>query len=155
MIVCLLCFESSLDGKKSVAARVPVHNLNFLVAFVSKGTFTRIILFYLIVQPGSFHYVSSLSFRSLLFATSHGPRFDFTPYTIQISNKGTYFINGYITLLSTTGLESSYYNTSSSSDTQSGFEAHAATCRQKISWHPRSQATFRLKRTRAFFRPSR
>jgi hypothetical protein len=63
-----------------------------------------------------------------LFAASHGPRLYFTPYSIQISNKGTFLINGYLTIPSTTGLESSGCSTSPTSDIESGFEAHAATC---------------------------
>ena len=73
-------------------------------------------------------YVPSFSFGSLLFATSHGPGSHFAYYTILLPNQGTFFFHGYLTVSSTTGLDSPIYHTTSSSYITIGFEAHAATC---------------------------
>ena len=80
-------------------------------------------------QLRSTQYVTPLSFGPLLYATRHGPRPDFFAHSIQITNKGTLFFHGYITISSATGLGPSGTCTSSSGDIENRFKTDAATCR--------------------------
>jgi hypothetical protein len=54
-----------------------------------------------------------------LYATRHGPRPDLLAHTIQITNKGTLLLNGYITISSATELDPSGTYTLSPCDIES------------------------------------
>ena len=111
-------------------------------------------------QLRSNQYVTLLSFGPLLYATRHGPRPDLLAHTIQITNKGTLLLNGYITISSATELDPSGTYTSSPCDIESWFEAYMQQLADRnpyilTSWHHRLPATCLLMNMTVFFRPSR
>ena len=98
---------------------------------ISKPVLTLIIFH---THAASFSkYVSSLPFRSLLFAARHGPRRYFTHYTISLSDQGTFFLTGHLTVSSTTGLDSPHYDTTSPCQCSNLLTE----TRTSTFWHPR------------------
>ena len=78
-----------------------------------------------------FYYVSPHSPGSILSSASHGQRPHLAHQTITLSHQSIFLRYGYLTVSSSTGLDTSIYYTPSTGHPTIGFETYATTCCQK------------------------